>query len=108
MAKVPACAKAYVGRWRIAEMDVWDNDFLDLVEEAHLTFKGQADGEIAFGALKGFRGCGRLHHLNFLYTGSRKKRCVDHYGKRTINAVSSAALSMPTSSCGSEHQTTHH
>ena len=28
--------------------------FLDLVETAHLTFKGAADGEIAFGALKGF------------------------------------------------------
>ena len=54
MAKVPACAKAFVGRWRIAEMDVWDNDFLDLVEEAHLTLKGTADGEIVFGALKGF------------------------------------------------------
>ena len=35
-------------------MDVWDKDFLDLVETAHLTFKGAADGEIAFGALKGF------------------------------------------------------
>ena len=34
-------------------MDVWDKDFLDLVETAHLTFKGAADGEIAFGALKG-------------------------------------------------------
>ena len=54
MAKVPAFAKAFAGRWRIVEMDVWDNDFLDLVEEAHLTFKGAADGEIAFGALKGF------------------------------------------------------
>jgi hypothetical protein len=54
MAKVPACAQAFVGRWRIAEMDVWDNDFLDLVEEAHLTLKGTADGEIVFGALKGF------------------------------------------------------
>ncbi len=31
-----------------------DKDFLDLVEMAHLTFKGAADGEIAFGALKGF------------------------------------------------------
>jgi hypothetical protein len=28
-----------------------DKDFLDLVETAHLTFKGAADGEIAFGAL---------------------------------------------------------
>ena len=54
MARVPSFAKAFAGRWRIVEMDVWDNDFLDLIEEAHLTFKGAADGEIAFGALKGF------------------------------------------------------
>jgi len=54
MAKVPAIAKAFAGRWRIVEMDAWDNDFLDLVDEAHLTFKGAADGEIGFGALKGF------------------------------------------------------
>ena len=54
MAKLPAFAKAFAGRWRIVEMDVWDKDFLDLVETAHLTFKGAADGEIAFGALKGF------------------------------------------------------
>ena len=50
MAKAPAFAKAFAGRWRIVEMDVWNNDVLDLVEEAHRT----ADGEIVFGALKGF------------------------------------------------------
>jgi hypothetical protein len=54
MAKLPAFAKAFAGRWRIVEMDVGDKDFLDLVETAHLTFKGAADGEIAFGPLKGF------------------------------------------------------
>jgi hypothetical protein len=54
MAKVAALAKAFAGRWRIVEMDVWDNDFLDLVEQAHLTFQGGAAGEIAFGALKAF------------------------------------------------------
>lgn len=54
MAKVSAISKAFVGRWRIVEMDVGDNDFLDLVNEARLTFRGAADGEIAFGALKGF------------------------------------------------------
>ena len=37
MAKVPGFAKAFAGRWRIVEMDNWDSDFLDLVEEAHLT-----------------------------------------------------------------------
>jgi hypothetical protein len=26
MPKVPAIAKAFAGRWRIVEMDVWDND----------------------------------------------------------------------------------
>jgi hypothetical protein len=42
MAKVPGFAKAFAGRWRIVEMDNWDSDFLDLVEEAHLTcaFRG--------------------------------------------------------------------
>ena len=54
MARVPGSAKAFAGRWRIVEMDNWDSDFLDLVEEAHLTFEGKSDGEIAFGALKGF------------------------------------------------------
>jgi hypothetical protein len=39
MAKVPRFAKAFAGRWRIVEMDNWDSDFLDLVEEAHLTSK---------------------------------------------------------------------
>jgi len=36
---VRAFAKAFAGRWRIVETDNWDNDFLDLVEEAHLTFE---------------------------------------------------------------------
>ena len=54
MARASALAKAFAGRWRIVEMDNWDNDALDLVEEAHLTFQGPADGEIAFVALKGF------------------------------------------------------
>src|ERR1700757_4958376 len=54
MTKVPGLAKAFAGRWRIVKMDNWDSDFRDLVEEAHLTLGGKSDGEIAFGALKGF------------------------------------------------------
>jgi hypothetical protein len=50
MAKIAAFAKTFVGRWRIVEMDTWDKDFLDLVEKAHITFRGRANGEIAFGA----------------------------------------------------------
>jgi hypothetical protein len=54
MARVPGFAKAFAGRWHIVEMDNWDRDFLDLVEETHLTFYGKSDGEIAFGALRAF------------------------------------------------------
>jgi hypothetical protein len=72
MARVPA----FAGRWRIVEMDNWDNDFLDLVEEAHLTFNGAADGEIAFGALKGFLdvryGARRIRLRGVLVGGTRR------------------------------------
>ncbi|MCP3413635.1 hypothetical protein NLM16_05940 [Bradyrhizobium brasilense] len=46
--------KAFSGRWCIVEMTNRVSDFLNLVKEAHLTFDGKSDGEIAFGALKGF------------------------------------------------------
>ena len=47
MAKVPAFARAFAGRWRIVETDAFDNDVLDEFEEAHITVKGSADDEIA-------------------------------------------------------------
>ena len=52
MARVPAFARAFAGRWRIVEMDVWDNDAIDEVEEAHITFGPGAHGEIAFIAVE--------------------------------------------------------
>jgi hypothetical protein len=36
-----ALAAPFRGRWRIAEMDLWDNDALDLIEPAFLEIKGQ-------------------------------------------------------------------
>ena len=53
MVKAPRFAKAFAGRWRIVEMDNWASDFLESFEEAHLTFEGKSDGEIAFGAQRG-------------------------------------------------------
>jgi hypothetical protein len=47
MATVPGIANAFAGRWRIVEMDNWDSDFLDLVEEAHLTFAGTIQASFA-------------------------------------------------------------
>lgn len=40
------------GRWRIVEMELWDKDFLDLVEPAYILF-GDTGGEFAFGCITG-------------------------------------------------------
>jgi hypothetical protein len=41
-----------IGRWRIVEADLWDREYLDLVEPAMLTIQADGHGEIAFGALQ--------------------------------------------------------
>ena len=41
-----------LGRWRIVEADLWDRDYLDLVEPASMTIGSDGRGEIAFGAMQ--------------------------------------------------------
>ena len=44
--RVPGFSRAFAGRWRIAEMDQWDE--LDLLGPAHITFAGRDGGEFMF------------------------------------------------------------
>ena len=69
MAKLPAFAKAFAGRWRIVEMDVWDKDFLDLVETAHLTFKGGRGRRNRLRRTEGLPRCSLRH--------PRRARCAE-------------------------------
>ena len=48
MAKISAFAKPFAGRWRIVEMDVWENDDLDEGGEAHIIFRPGSDGDSGF------------------------------------------------------------
>src|SRR5215208_1342991 len=57
-------AKAFKGRWRISEMDVWDNDYLDLVEPAHIVFESENDGAFVFGTVKGWLDVYRTYQRN--------------------------------------------
>ncbi len=41
-----------IGRWRIVEADIWERDFLDLVEPAMMVIGADGHGEIAFGAMQ--------------------------------------------------------
>ena len=57
MARRLAFAKAFAGRWRIVEMDTWSDDVIDVIDvggEAHISFTGAEDGEIAFVAVEAF------------------------------------------------------
>jgi hypothetical protein len=40
-----------IGRWRIVEADLWDRDYLNLVEPAYATFDDDGRGKFAFGAI---------------------------------------------------------
>jgi hypothetical protein len=48
-----AVAHPLIGAWRIVAADLWDNDYLDLVEPASITFGKDGRGEFAFGAVHG-------------------------------------------------------
>ena len=54
MKRVSDLVKSFAGRWRITEMDVWENDYLDLVEPAPITFTGETDGAFVFGTVQGW------------------------------------------------------
>ena len=41
-----------LGKWRIIEADIWDRDYLDLVQPAYIEFGKNGRGEFAFGAME--------------------------------------------------------
>lgn len=43
--------KSYTGKWRISDMELWDQEFVDLIEAGHLTFNDDGTGTIIFGAV---------------------------------------------------------
>ena len=48
--RAPGFASAFAGRWRITEMDEWDE--IDLLGSAHITFRGRDGGELVFIAIE--------------------------------------------------------
>jgi hypothetical protein len=60
-----------LGKWRIIEMELWDADFLDLVEPAYITFDQQGGGEFVFGAVHGSLSCSYgPEDIGFTWQGS--------------------------------------
>jgi hypothetical protein len=64
----------YVGRWRILEMELWDQDFIALVGEGHITFDKQNHGVLQFGAVDCYLDCriekvGDRERIEFTFLG---------------------------------------
>ncbi len=47
----------YIGKWRIVEMDQWDQEFVDLVIPGHMTIRMDGKGAFQFGAVEGAMDC---------------------------------------------------
>ena len=50
-------SSALIGKWRITEADLWDSEYLDLVEPAYIAFQDNGYGEFAFGCVTGTGEC---------------------------------------------------
>ena len=51
---------ALIGKWRIIEMGLWDNDYLDMVEPAYIQLQANGLGEFKFGCVVGGLDCTRF------------------------------------------------
>jgi hypothetical protein len=54
---MPSRKNPLLGRWRITEMELWNTDFVDLLEPAYITFEAKGGGEFVFGAVRGDLDC---------------------------------------------------
>ena len=43
----------YIGKWRIIEMEIWDQDFIDMETEGHFLFEENDLGSFQFDLVQG-------------------------------------------------------
>ena len=57
MKDIAGSASQLTGRWRITEMDEWDQDAIDLVEPGFIEFSVDRLGEFGFIVVRGWMDC---------------------------------------------------
>ncbi len=55
--RTPDPGKAFIGKWRIVEMDTFDEDYFEMEGPAHIEFDKQRTGRFHFGLLSGEMDC---------------------------------------------------
>lgn len=64
----------FLGVWRIVQMDVWDQDYVNLVVPGHFTFEQDNQGKFQFGTVRGWLDCrlvraGDAERIEFSWQG---------------------------------------
>ena len=82
----------FAGKWLIKEMELWDRDFIDLVERGHFTFEQDGSGSFAFGAVSGYMDCkGSKGKLEFTFQG--EDECDPTSGRGYVKSAKGNKLS---------------
>lgn len=80
---------AFVGRWRITEMEQWDQDYIDMEEPGHITFAKNASGGFHFGCVDAsmdWRYDESIGRVDFTFDGSDEGDQVSGRGWAKIDA----------------------
>ena len=64
----------YLGKWRIIEMEMWDQDFIDMETEGYFCFETEELGRFQFGLVQGridyrLEEIGNIERLEFTWEG---------------------------------------
>jgi hypothetical protein len=64
----------YLGKWRIIEMEMWDQEFIDMETEGHFYFEKDELGSFQFGLVQGrihyrIEKIGEIERLDFSWEG---------------------------------------
>ena len=79
----------YIGKWRIIEMDMWDQDFIDMETEGHFLFEKDDLGSFQFGLVQGqidykIEKIGEIERLEFSWEGQDENDAASGRGWAVI------------------------
>ena len=75
----------YIGKWRIIEMEMWDQDFIDMETEGHFLFEDDDLGSFQFGLVQGqidyrVEKMGEIERLEFSWEGQDENDATSDRG----------------------------
>ena len=83
----------YIGKWRITEMEMWDQEFIDMEVEGYFLFGEDEIGSFQFGLVRGqidyrIEKIGEIERLDFSFEGQDENDMTSGRGWAVIKGGS--------------------